>query len=81
MTLEELLDADSEKLRALSTEQLLAFFEPVLHITRPERCVRQSRELGSSKPAVSAEVKKGMALAFELGIDLSYMTNFKSKKK
>lgn len=82
MTLDELLDCNAAKLEAMSDEELLKHFEPMLNITRPERAslavVKQERELAKTNP----KLLQGIKLAQELGIDLgdSLLRTTKRKK-
>lgn len=75
MTLEELFDCSSEKLRAMSDDELRKYFEPYFDITRPERVVREK-----AQPAMSPDMQLKLKQLASLGIDISPNT-FKKRKK
>jgi len=74
MTLEELLDCSADKLKAMTDEELRAYFEPYFDITRPERAVK-----AKAAPAISPDMQLKLKQLASLGIDVSLP--IKRKKK
>lgn len=72
MKLEDLLEITPAQWKALSDEELLKFFEPVLNVTRPELAakVRQQKESTLYSPEQINTFKLKLAKLKALGIDV-----------
>lgn len=75
MTLEELLGKSAAELEVMTDKELLEYFQPVLHITRPELCSKptknEPRRISSTQTnGFNSKKQKALAMARELGIEL-----------
>lgn len=80
MTIEEILQCDAAKLEAMSNDELLKHFEPMLNITRPERqtaTVKKEQQFLQANPKLQA----GVNLLKTLGIDVGNSLQPYRKKK
>lgn len=80
MTIEELADLTSDKLKALSEEELRKILEPYFNVTRPERI----EKVTVSKPAaeqiyLSPQKKAALAMLAEEGVDMSFLKGKRRK--
>lgn len=83
MTIEQLIACDAATLEAMSNEELLKHFEPMLNITRPERQTVSTHKKEQQIRQQNPQLAKGVALAKSLGIDVSavFLPTLRSKKK
>lgn len=74
MKLEDLLDAHPDKIKAMSDEELLKYFEPVLVVTRPELAAKPKQQSTYASTLYSPEqinVFKRKVAALKLaGVDV-----------
>jgi len=86
MTGEQICQISTEELEAMSDEQLLAYFAPILKITRPSEVIREAgpdetvgevrkapkvkRAAGNQKPSTNDMLAQLLSLAKAQGIDL-----------
>ncbi len=86
MRIEELLECDAATLKAMSDEQLLAHFEPMFKVTRPEFAVKPkaAESLSSIPREEQAKMKQDFAQLRALGIQIDekeYMHRLANKRK
>lgn len=73
MTIEDLAELTSDKLKALSNDELTAILSPYFTVTRPELVVRKTPERQQAIVNISPEKRAALALMSEEGIDLSFL--------
>jgi hypothetical protein len=68
MTIEQLRNCSAAELQAMSREQLLEYFKPYLHITRPEQAGKQEKKPASKKQQFDAanDLLKNLGINFKL---------------
>jgi hypothetical protein len=66
MTIEQLRNCSAAELQAMSREQLLEYFKPYLHITRPEQAEKPKGKTGS---ATKVKFDAANMMLKNLGID------------
>lgn len=83
MTIEKLLEMPGKQLEALTDNELLEYFKPYLHVTRPESTVARftdsTKSSGGSKSNVDKAISKMTPesaarlkeLAKQMGLDLN----------
>lgn len=76
-----LIDCDAVRLEAMDDTTLLAHFQSMLDITRPERNVQVNAKKEQQIAKFNPGLAKGMAVAKELGIDMSLFDLTKKRKK
>ena len=87
MTIEQLLECDAATLKAMSDEQLLAHFEPMFKVTRPELQVRVTKqttaeELGTleERNAIKLKIQKLKAMGIDVGDEAAFIRRHLKKK-
>ena len=84
MTIDELADLTSEKLKALSDKELVEILSPFFSVTRPELATKpnERKSFGVSKPnlsSMSPQQRAILALMNDEGIDTSFLNRRKKK--
>lgn len=73
MTKASLAHATADELEKMTDAELLVYFEPVLHITRPERAsieaAKSSGKNGKKVSTVDEELAKARAALKQFGLD------------
>ena len=79
----EHLTCKAEVLEAMSDTELLAFYAPVLHITRPERAQLNPKNKQSEfrMPVADPKFAAGLAIAKAAGVDVSELMKLKIRNK
>ena len=80
MTLDELAELTSDKLKALTDEQLKEILSPYFTVTRPELAIKpqQYKQKEMAIP-LTPQKRAALALMADEGIDLSFLRTKKKK--
>ena len=82
MKLDDLLDCSAAQLEAMSDAELLAHFEPMLKVTRPEFAVKPVAP--THKPIAVVKTKQFASKIEQMkaaGVDLSFLLQATTKRK